>query len=379
MKEKEPYSNKNKLKLIFSGGGTGGHIYPALAVADMVRELRPEVEILFIGAKDKMEMVKVPQAGYKIIGLWISGLQRKLTISNLLFPVKVIHSFFHSNKILEQFKPDLVAGFGGYASSPIMMAASKKGIKTLIQEQNSYAGIANKAVAGKAESICVAYDHMDKFFPAERIVVTGNPVRKDITESLNNLNKAFEYFELDEGIPVVLILGGSLGARTINESIIRNMKSWIEADVQVLWQTGKLYNSEMNQRMEEFKEPAIHLLEFIDRMDFAYAVADVVVSRAGALSISELCLVKKPVIFVPSPNVAEDHQTKNAMALVEKNAALVVEDKNAVKELANVALQLLKNGDKRAELSENISGLGKPNATYDIASEVLRIADQIDV
>ncbi len=375
MEKKESYSQNENFKLIFSGGGTGGHIYPALAVADKIKELYPDSEILFIGARGKMEMVKVPQAGYEIIGLWISGLQRKFTLTNLMFPIKVLFSYLRSRRILSEYQPDLVAGFGGYASSPIMLAASKKGIKTLIQEQNSYAGIANKAVAKKADSICVAYDNMDRFFPENKIIITGNPVRKDISIIPDNPNDAFEYFNLEKNIPVVLVLGGSLGARTINESLIQNMIKWIEADIQVLWQTGKLYNSEMNKRMEKFDGTTIHLLEFIDRMDFAYSVADVVVSRAGALSISELCLVKKPVIFVPSPNVAEDHQTKNAMALASKNAAIVVEDKNAVKELANVAIQLLKDSDKRVELSENISLLGRPNATNDIAREILKLIE----
>jgi len=368
----KPY-RPEKLTLIFSGGGTGGHIYPALAVADRLTELVPNVNVLFVGAIGKMEMSKVPQHGYEIIGLWISGLQRKLTWSNLMFPFKVIHSYIKSKSLLRKFQPDVVTGFGGYASSPIMLAATRTGIKTLVQEQNSYAGIANKAVAGRADKFCVAYENMDKFFPASKITITGNPVRSDIIGLSSDKKEAIDYFKLDSSKEVVLVLGGSLGARTINESLIQNIQSWVESGIQVLWQTGKLYSQEMNDRLPG-NSSNIHLLEFIERMDLAYLVADIVISRAGALSISELCLVKKPVIFVPSPNVAEDHQTKNAKALVEKDAALMVEDRFAIKELASTALKLLADNDKKAQLSENITKLGKPNATDDIVNEILELA-----
>ncbi len=363
----------NNLTLIFSGGGTGGHIYPAIAVADRIKELIPDVTVLFVGAVGKMEMTKVPQHGYEIIGLWISGLQRRLTFSNLLFPLKVIHSYLKSKSILKKVKPDVVTGFGGYASSPIMLAASRNGIKTLVQEQNSYAGIANKAVAKRANTFCVAYDKMDRFFPESKIILTGNPVRGNISNQNADLTDALNYFELNKTKEVILILGGSLGARTINESIIQNIQEWIDSDIQLIWQTGKLYYQEMLDRLPKHRE-GIHLIEFIDRMDLAYKAADVVISRAGALSISELCLVKKPVIFVPSPNVAEDHQTKNAKSLVEKNAAVMIEDKQAIKELASVAIQLLSDNDKRAQLSDNIALLGKPQATNDIAKEILKLA-----
>jgi len=364
------------IKIVFSGGGTGGHIYPAIAVANKIKELNPDSEILFVGAKGKMEMTKVPQAGYEIIGLWISGFQRSLSLRNLMFPVKVIASVIRSGKILKNFKPHVVAGFGGYASSPIMLAATRKGIKTLIQEQNSYAGVANKAVASKVQKICVAYDDMDRYFPESKIVNTGNPVREDVAKLDGKEEEALKYFSIDKDLDTVLILGGSLGARTINESIISNMKEWIDSGVQVLWQTGKLYFKEMNERMAGYDDDNIRLLEFIDRMDLAYTAADVIISRAGALSISELCLVKKPVIFVPSPNVAEDHQTKNAKALSSKGAALIVEDKNAVKELVGETLRLLNDTDKKTELSDNITQMGKPRATEDIANEILKLVKE---
>ncbi len=374
MKDNETYGRN--IRLIFSGGGTGGHVYPAIAVAGKIKEMVPEAEVLFVGALGKMEMIRVPQAGFEIKGLWISGFQRRFTLSNLLFPVKVIHSVLKSIRLLKAFNPDVVAGFGGYASSPVMLAATRKGIKTLIQEQNSYAGVANKAVAGKVDKVCVAYDHMERYFPEDKILITGNPVRRDILNVGDKKNEGDAYFSLDPLRETILVLGGSGGARTINESMIRNIDAWTMAGVQILWQTGKYYHEEMQERMAGYDDENIRLLEFIDRMDLAYAVADIVISRAGALSISELCLVKKPVIFIPSPNVAEDHQTKNAQALVEKNAALIVEDKNAVKELVNEAMDLLQDSDRRAELCENIALLGKPDATEDIAREILKLVNE---
>lgn len=368
-----PNTYRHELTLILSGGGTGGHIYPALAVADRVRERVPEAKILFVGAQGKMEMTKVPAHGYEITGLWISGLQRRITLSNLLFPIKLLHAYIKSVRILKKTKPHVVAGFGGYASSPIMLAATRNGIRTLVQEQNSFAGIANKAVAGKADVFCVAYDKMDKFFPADKIILTGNPVRGDIAQLELKKQEALSYFQLDASKEVVLVLGGSLGARTINESMISNIETWLQSGKQVLWQTGKLYHAEMKQRMPS-ETGDTQVLEYIDRMDLAYAAADIVISRAGALSISELCLVKKPVIFVPSPNVAEDHQTKNAMALVEKDAAIMVSDKDAVEKLATEALRLLDNSDRRMELSKNIAALGRPDATDKITDEILKLA-----
>lgn len=323
-----------------------------------------------------MEMQKVPQAGFEIIGLWISGFQRRLTLQNLLFPLKVIVSVINSRKILKDFNPDVVAGFGGYASSPVMLAATRKGINTLIQEQNSYAGVANRSVASKVNRVCVAYENMERYFPKSKILNTGNPVRKDIADLGKKEEEARQYFSLNNGVETILVLGGSLGARTINESMIQNMEKWVSSGIQVLWQTGKLYNEEMNERMAGFDDENIRLLEFIDRMDLAYAAADIIVSRAGALSISELCLVGKPVIFIPSPNVAEDHQTKNAMALSSNDAALIVSDKNAVKELAEVALGLLRDNDKKAELGRNIASLAKPSAAQEIANEILKLADR---
>ncbi len=370
--ESQPY-RPNNLTLIFSGGGTGGHIYPALAVADKIKELVPNAKVLFVGAQGKMEMNKVPEHGYEIVGLWISGLQRKLTWSNLLFPVKVIHSYLRSRTILKRNRPDVVTGFGGYASSPIMLAASRNGFKTIVQEQNSYAGIANKAVANKADRFCVAYDNMERFFPSSKIAITGNPVRNDIVHLRTDKTEALSHFGLDASTEVILVIGGSLGARTINESLIQNIRSWMDSGKQILWQTGKLYNAEMRDRLPK-DTTRIHLLEYIDRMDLAYEAADIVISRAGALSISELCLVKKPVIFVPSPNVAEDHQTKNAMALVDKKAAIMVEDRFAIKELAPTALNLLADSDKKVQFSANIGRLAKPHATEEIANEILELA-----
>ena len=376
MKDNETY--RRNVRLIFSGGGTGGHVYPAIAVAGKIMEMVPDAEVLFVGARGKMEMTRVPEAGFEIKGLWISGFQRRFTLSNLLFPIKVIHSVLKSMRLLNVFKPDVVAGFGGYASSPVMLAATRKGIKTLIQEQNSYAGVANKAVAHKVDKVCVSYAHMERYFPEDKIVITGNPVRKDMLTIADKKNEGDTCFSLDPLRETILVLGGSGGARTINESMMRNMKEWIRSGVQILWQTGKFYYKEMQERMAGFDDENIRLLEFIDRMDLAYAVADIVISRSGALSISELCLVKKPVIFIPSPNVAEDHQTINALALAEKDAALIVEDKNAVKELVSVAMALLHDSDRRAVLSENIALLGKPDATKDIALEILKLVNKKD-
>ena len=320
-----------------------------------------------------MEMKKVPEAGYKIIGLNISGLQRRLTLENLLFPLKVISSYLASLKIIRNFKPDVVVGFGGYASSPITMAAARKGVPILLQEQNSYAGLANKTVARRASIICVAYANMDKFFAAEKIILTGNPVRDAILKAVINKSAAINEFGLDDNLRTILILGGSLGARTVNESIIQNIDKLIAADINVVWQTGSLYYNEMVGRIGEKGDHKIKLVEFIGHMEQAYAVADLVISRAGALTISELCIAGKPVVFVPSPNVAEDHQTKNAMALVSQEAAVVIADTNAVEQLVDKALEVLNNSDRLATLTENIKALAKPEATKDIATKILSL------
>ena len=342
-------------------------------MANFIKHAYPDAEILFVGAKHKMEMKKVPEAGYKIIGLNISGLQRRLTLENLLFPLKVISSYLASLKIIRNFKPDVVVGFGGYASSPITMAAARKRVPILLQEQNSYAGLANKTVARRASIICVAYENMDKFFAAEKIVLTGNPVRDSILQSFVNKSEARNEFGLDTSVSTILILGGSLGARTVNESIIQNIDKLITANINVVWQTGSLYYNEMISRMGERSASKIKLVEFIGQMEQAYIVADLVISRAGALTISELCIAGKPVVFVPSPNVAEDHQTKNAMALVDQKAAEIISDNDAIEQLVDKALAVLNNSDRLDVLAKNIKALAKPDATKDIATKVLNL------
>jgi UDP-N-acetylglucosamine--N-acetylmuramyl-(pentapeptide) pyrophosphoryl-undecaprenol N-acetylglucosamine transferase len=329
--------------------------------------------VLFVGAKGKMEMQKIPEAGYRIIGLNISGLQRRLTLENLLFPLKVISSYLASLRIIKDFKPHVVVGFGGYASSPITMAAARKRVPILLQEQNSYAGLANKTVAKRAAIICVAYENMDQFFAAEKIVLTGNPVRESITQSNVTRSEALKQFNLNGSVNTILILGGSLGARTINESIIQNLDKLIDANINIIWQTGSLYYQEMISRTGEKESKNIKLVEFIARMEEAYAAADIIISRAGALTISELCLVGKPVIFVPSPNVAEDHQTKNAMALVNRQAAELVADKDAVSNLVDIALAVINDTDRLDTLSKNIKALARPKATEDIAKKALSL------
>lgn len=318
-----------------------------------------------------MEMTKVPEAGFEIMGLNISGLQRRLTLENLLFPLKVFSSFLASLKIIKKFKPDVVVGFGGYASSPITLAAGRMKVPILLQEQNSYAGLANKTISKRASVICVAYDGLDRYFDASKIVITGNPVRDVILNSTSTRDDALSTFNLSSQQKTLLILGGSLGARTINESIIQNIDELRSAGINVLWQTGSLYYQEMIDRLAENANENVRLVEFIREMDKAYAVADLVVSRAGALTISELCLVGKPVVFVPSPNVAEDHQTKNAMALVRKDAAEIVSDRDAVSQLVGKTLELINSTDRLATLSANIKALAKPKATEDIANQVI--------
>ncbi len=366
-------------RLIISGGGTGGHIFPAVAIANEFCSRYPSAEILFVGAEGKMEMTRVPEAGYKIIGLWISGLQRKLTLSNLLFPLKLIVSYFKARKIVNEFKPHVVIGTGGYASGPIMLAATRKGIATVIQEQNSFAGLANKQVADKVNRVCVAYEGMEKYFPAHKIVVTGNPVRKDILNVESKREQALSHFGFSPQFKTLLIIGGSLGARTINESIINGIEKLIEAQIQVLWQTGRGYYEAYKTRLASHDLRKIRVHDFVREMDLAYAVADVVISRAGALSVSEICVAKKPVILVPSPNVAEDHQTKNAMALTGKEAALLVTDRDARQMLIDTALNLIFDSARSARLRENIAKLGKPNATSDIVNEIERLLDEKSV
>ncbi|MBL4716101.1 MAG: undecaprenyldiphospho-muramoylpentapeptide beta-N-acetylglucosaminyltransferase [Bacteroidia bacterium] len=360
----------DKLKVIISGGGTGGHVFPAIAIANALKKLNPNVEILFVGAKDKMEMQKVPEAGYKIEGLWISGFQRRLTTKNLVFPFKVIASLLKSKKIIKQFQPDVVIGVGGYSSGPVVYVASKMGIPTLVQEQNSFPGITNRILAKKVDKICVAYDGMERFFPKLSLIKTGNPVRRSLLDINIDKTAAYDRFNLDPNKKTLLVIGGSLGARTINESIKEGLRALMDLGIQVLWQTGKNYFNEAESAARKIDLNNIVVREFIKEMDLAYAVADVVVSRAGAISVSELCLAKKPVIFVPSPNVAEDHQTKNATALVNNNAAILVKDKEAGIMLVNKVKELLKNQSLQDQLTSNIAKLGISNAAEVIAQEV---------
>ena len=369
-----------RLKVIISGGGTGGHIFPALSIANKLKELNPETEILFVGAEGRMEMEKVPAAGYEIIGLPVSGLQRKLTLSNLALPFKVLKSIRMAKKVIRGFKPDIVIGVGGYASAPLLWAAGRLGVPTLIQEQNGFAGLTNKIVGKKALKICVAYEGMERFFPADRIVFTGNPIRKEIVPATEAMKQeAYKFYGLDPEKKHLFIVGGSLGSGTLNNA----MKKWIEngcpggENVEVIWQCGKYYKSSVDGFMEKYsadkKVSGIQYSDFIQRMDLAYAAADVVISRSGASSVSELCAAHKASIFVPSPNVAEDHQTHNAMALVSKDAALMVRDSEATEKLMETACGLLGDQKKIAALEKNIAALAKTEAAMDIAKEVYNI------
>lgn len=359
-------------KFILSGGGTGGHIYPAIAIANELKEMYPDAEFLFVGAKDRMEMEKVPQAGYKIEGLWISGFQRKLTFKNMLFPFKVISSLFKAKQIIKKFKPNAVVGTGGFASGPLLHVAAGKNIPCVLQEQNSYAGITNKLLANKVKKICVAYDGMERFFPADKIIKTGNPVRKDLVEMKASKQESLEFFGLKQGKPVLLVLGGSLGAKRVNALIKEQLPLFSALGAQVIWQCGKLY-------YEEYKEchnENVLVFDFLNKMDFAYAAADVIISRAGAGSVSELSIVGKPVIFIPSPNVAEDHQTKNALAYTDKNAAILIKEKELDASFKTVFTDLFQNKEKQIELSENIKKQALPNATKNIAVEVQKLLNK---
>jgi UDP-N-acetylglucosamine--N-acetylmuramyl-(pentapeptide) pyrophosphoryl-undecaprenol N-acetylglucosamine transferase len=369
-------SSQQPYRVIISGGGTGGHIFPAIAIANSFRERNRDAQILFVGAKGRMEMTRVPEAGYKIIGLWISGLQRKLTWSNLLFPVKVVVSYVRAAMIIKRYKPHVVIGTGGYASGPIMMAATRSGVPTVIQEQNSFAGLANKQVADRVNKVCVAYDGMEKYFPKQKIVLTGNPVRKDIITVSQKTAQAKTHFGFEGNKKTLLIIGGSLGARTINESVLGGIEKLIDAQIQVIWQTGKGYYESYKSQLGKYDLKRIRVQDFVREMDLAYAAADVVISRSGAIAVSELCISGKPVILVPSPNVAEDHQTKNAMALVSKDAALMVADKDAKSKLVDEALKLLFDEQLALRLSQNIIRLARPNATEDIVSEIEKLIEK---
>ena len=357
-------------KFILSGGGTGGHIYPAVAIADELKSRYPNAEFLFVGASDRMEMDKVPQAGYKIEGLWISGIQRKLTLKNLAFPFKLISSLLRSRKIIKAFKPDVVIGTGGFASGPLLHVASSKGIPCVIQEQNSFPGITNKLLGKKVNTICVAYEGLEKFFPKDKIKLTGNPIRKDLLEVKDKQIEGKDAFKLKHNKQTLLVLGGSLGARRINQLIEANIDFFEAQDIQVIWQCGKLYYKQY-KLYDELKNVQVHA--FLNQMDLAYAAADVIISRAGAISVSELCIVGKPVIFIPSPNVAEDHQTKNAKSVADKNAAILISEKDLDSDFQNQFSELISNEEKQKELSKNIEALALVNATNDIADEVEKL------
>jgi len=369
-KQKVKQKNKN---IIISGGGTGGHIFPAISIANAIKKIEPDTNILFVGALGKIEMEKVPAAGYEIIGLPVAGLQRRLTLKNISFIFKLIRSLQKSKTIIKEFKPDVVVGVGGYASGPVLYKANKMKIPTLIQEQNSYAGITNKLLAKKAKKICVAYEGMEKYFPKDKIIVTGNPVRQDLLDKIGSKTEAIKHFELDSEKKTILVVGGSLGARTVNQSVISDYEKIGKSEFQMIWQTGKYYFEDAKKVAGEKKYKNIKVLDFITRMDMAYAAADIIISRAGAGTISELCLVGKPVILVPSPNVAEDHQTMNAMALVNKSAAIMIKDSEAREKLIDTTLELMNDEREIKILSENIKGMALRDSAKIIAEEVLKL------
>ncbi|TDR24060.1 undecaprenyldiphospho-muramoylpentapeptide beta-N-acetylglucosaminyltransferase [Flavobacterium cheniae] len=356
-------------RFIISGGGTGGHIYPAVAIANELKNRFPDAEFLFVGAKDKMEMQKVPQAGYAIKGLWISGIQRKLTLDNAMFPLKLASSMWNSFKIIKSFKPDVVIGTGGFASGAVLKAASMLNIPTVIQEQNSYPGITNKLLAKRANKICVAYENLERFFPKDKMILTGNPVRQDLINEASK-SEAIAYFNLDANKKTLLVLGGSLGARRINQLIEKELDFLLSQNIQIIWQCGKLY---LNDYSKYTEKDNVQVVAFIDRMDLVYAAADVVISRSGASSVSELCIVGKPTIFIPSPNVAEDHQTKNAKAISDKNGAILIKESELETQFETIFSDLISNESKKSELSQNIKKLAKPNATKDIVEEIIKL------
>ena len=365
----------NELRIIISGGGTGGHIFPAVSIANAIKAKRPDAKILFVGALGRMEMQRVPAAGYEIKGLPICGFDRKHLLKNIAVLFKIWKSQHMAKSIIKNFKPMAAVGVGGYASGPTLNVCASKGIPCLIQEQNSYAGVTNKLLAKKAEKICVAYEGMERFFPADKIIMTGNPVRQNVLETTLTKEEARKQFGLDPDKKTILLVGGSLGARTINESVLQHLDLVKESGVQFIWQTGKYYSAAIAEKMKDHKAlPMLKVMDFISDMGAAYKAADLVISRAGASSISEFCLIGKPVILVPSPNVAEDHQTKNAMALVNKDAAIYVKDADAPNELLQKAINTVKNEDKLNSLCENIKKLGLKNSADVIADEVIKLA-----
>jgi UDP-N-acetylglucosamine--N-acetylmuramyl-(pentapeptide) pyrophosphoryl-undecaprenol N-acetylglucosamine transferase len=365
--------NMSQLRVLVSGGGTGGHIFPAIAIANAIKEIHPDAEFLFVGAQGKMEMEKVPAAGFKIEGLWISGFSRSLNLSNLMFPFKLISSMLKAAKIVKKFKPDVAIGTGGFASGPTLRVASQKGVPCLIQEQNSFPGVTNRILSGKAKKICVAYDGMEKYFGKEKTILSGNPVRKEVVQIEGKRDEAVAFFGLDSNKKTLLIVGGSLGAQSVNNAILENLPSLLNLGIQIVWQTGKTSYKEINEATKSFQDKGVHVMEFIFKMDLGYAAADFVVSRAGAIAVSELSIVAKPTILVPFPFAAEDHQTKNAMSLVNKGAAILVKDAEVKKGLLEEVSKLMKEPRTGASLIENIKTLGKPDAANQIAKEVLSI------
>ena len=362
----------SQFRVIISGGGTGGHIFPAIAIANAIKEKHPDAKILFVGALGRMEMEKVPDAGYEIVGLPIMGLQRRLTFQNLKFPFKLIASMLKAKKIVKEFKPDVVVGVGGYASGPLLKAATNLGVPALVQEQNSYPGITNKLLASKVQKLCVAYDGMERFFPKEKIMLTGNPVRQDIKNLEAKRIRGIEHFGLDSNKKTVLVVGGSLGARSIH-AIDAGVSEIAKNDIQLVWQTGKLYVDEAAKTVAEYEGKGIKSMPFISKMDYAYAVADVVVSRAGAMSVSELSIAAKPTIFIPLPSAAEDHQTKNAMALVNHKAALLVKDSDAKETLIPTLIELVKDEEEQRKISANVAKMAFNDSASIIASEVIKL------
>ncbi len=360
-------------RAIISGGGTGGHIFPALAIANEIKRRFPEVDILFVGAMNRMEMEKVPAAGYKIIGLPVTGFPRKPGFKMFTFIIGLLKSNRLAKKIIRDFKPQVAIGVGGFASGPLLRAAVQYGIPTLIQEQNSYAGITNKLLSKKALTICVAYDKMDRYFPAEKIIHTGNPVRENLLRQIDNMQEAYSYYKLKKQRKVILIVGGSLGAKSINQAVLHNIEIIAHSDLEFIWQTGSIYYKGITEQLSKNVPANLHIYEFLTRMDLAYAAADIIISRAGAGTISELCLIAKPVILVPSPNVAEDHQTKNALSLVENGAALMIPDKDINEKLIAEAIRLSNSPEECNKLSKNIKKLAKPRATQQIVDEVEKL------
>ncbi len=367
------------MKIIISGGGTGGHIFPAIAIADAVKAKDPSAQILFVGAEGKMEMDRVPKAGYDIVGLPVAGFQRSLTFENikrnLVFPFKLLKSLMKARKIIKDFQPDVVVGVGGYASGPILKVAMAQGVKGLIQEQNSYAGVTNKLLGKDVKKICVAYEKMDTFFSRDKIVLTGNPIRREVWDNQISQKEALDFYNLDKNKKTIVLIGGSLGARTMNQAMRENYETISHhPEIQILWQCGKLYIDEFSQT-DTAKLPNVKITAFLEKMDMAYAAADIVISRAGALSISEICVIGKPSILIPSPNVSEDHQTKNAMALVNKNAAIMVKDSDARYNMIKTAFDFIKDEQKIKGIAQNAKAMGKPNAAEEIAKEIFKIIE----